>query len=50
MGSPLGVRVDPISQVVDLNHAAVFRCAVVGSPVHQIHWVKNGYPLQQAER
>ena len=49
--SPLGVRVDPVSQVVDLNHQAVFTCSVVGSPINTLEWLKNGYLLQQqAER
>ena len=48
--SPLGAGVDPVSQVVDLKGQAVFKCTVVGSPLQTFEWVKNGYPLQQAER
>ena len=50
VGSPLGVRVDPVNQVVDLNNRAVFRCSVVGWPVNHVGWTKNGYPLHEAER
>lgn len=43
--SPLGVRVDPVSQMVDMGNQAFFTCSIVGWPVKEFAWFKNGSPL-----
>ena len=48
--SPLETRVAPASQTVDLNKAAVFRCNVLGHPVKEISWYRNGRQLQMGHR
>ena len=48
--SPLGVNVEPATQVIDLNRQAVFTCSVVGWPVESTSWYKNGYPLHVSHR
>lgn len=48
--SPLETRVEPKSQIVDLNKAAVFACNVLGHPVKEISWYRNGRQLQMGHR
>ena len=48
--SPLGVNVEPATQIIDLNRQAVFSCSVVGWPVESTSWYKNGYPLHVSHR
>ena len=48
--SPLETRVDPAEQTVDLNRPAVFRCAVLGHPVKEISWFKDGRQLHRGNR
>jgi hypothetical protein len=48
--SPLETRVDPAEQTVDLNRPAVFKCAVLGHPVKEISWYKDGRQLHRGNR
>ncbi len=48
--SPLETRVDPVDQTVDLNRPAVFRCAVLGHPVKEISWYKDGRQIHRGNR
>ena len=48
--SPLETRVSPVSQTVDLGRPAVFRCAVLGHPVKEIGWYKDGVRVQGGGR
>lgn len=48
--SPLETVVRPESQIVDLNTPAFFTCKVLGHPVSQITWFKDGRALQMGSR
>ena len=48
--SPLETRVDPPEQTVDLNRPAMFKCAVLGHPVKEISWYKDGRQLHRGNR
>ncbi len=43
-------RVEPSEQTVDLERRATFECAVLGHPVKEIAWYKNGYKLEMGHR
>ncbi len=48
--SPLETRVRPRSQTVDLDRAASFECDVLGHPVKEILWLRNGRRVDQGHR
>ena len=44
--SPLETRVTPSRQTVDLDRPAAFACAVLGHPVKEIAWLRNGRQVE----
>ncbi len=48
--SPLETRVTPAVQTVDLERPASFTCAVLGHPVKDIRWFRNGRQLDKGHR
>ncbi len=48
--SPLETRVTPARQTVDLERPAAFECAVLGHPVKEIAWLKNGRQVEKGHR
>ena len=48
--SPLETRVTPRRQTVDLDRPAAFACAVLGHPVKEILWFRNGRQIEKGHR